>query len=104
LDLILSIFLAYLNGLRAKRKGQRPGRWALFTVLAFLLLEILGGAFVIGYFYKGSLTPDAITTYLVGHPIHSVFMWFCGFGGYLFIRYRIDKLPVQGKDQEDNPQ
>mgnify|MGYP001035418890 CR=1 FL=1 len=73
-------------------------KWAIFTVLAFLFFEILGGAIVLSYFYKGTLTPSLVTAYLVDHPVHTVFMWFCGLGGYLLMRYRIDKLPTPGQD------
>lgn len=98
MDIALSIFLGYMNALRARRKGQKPFRWALFTVLAFLFFEVMSGTFVLMAFYKGSMTPVAVSEYLFNHPIHTVFMWACGLGGYLLIRYRIDKLASQGGD------
>jgi hypothetical protein len=104
LDIILSIFLGYLNALRARRKGQKPFKWALFTFLAFLFFEVMSGTFVLMAFYKGAMTPTAVSEYLFNHPIHTVFMWACGLGGYLLIRYRIDKLGDQQRNDELPPQ
>lgn len=61
-------------------------------MLAFLFFEVMSGAFVMAVFYKGAMTPTAVSDYLYTHPIHTVFMWACGLGGYLLIRYRLDKL------------
>ena len=103
MDIILLVFLAYRIALTAKRKGQNAVKWAILTVVAFLFCEIIGGGIVLAYFYKGNLTQGDVAGYLMTHPIHTIFMWFSGLGGYLFIRYRLDKIPEK-KPDDDLPQ
>ena len=104
MDLLFSLLLAILNGRRAQQKGLKGLQWGVYTFLLFMLFEIVSGAFVMLYFYKGALTPDAVTAYLISHPIHTFFMWFCGLGGYLLMRYRIDKIAAQRPPQDDIPE
>lgn len=105
MDIILGILLAFLNGRRATQRGLKGAQWGIFTFLLFFLFEMVSGVFVMLFFYKGPLTPESVTSYLLNHPVHTLFMWFCGLGGYLLMRYRIDKISAannNNSNQEGN--
>lgn len=42
MDLIVLFFLAREIGRLASRKGLKPGTWRLYTVLAWIITEIIG--------------------------------------------------------------
>lgn len=90
LEIISLILLTRIVGAKAVRKGLPPGRWKLYTVLAWFAFEILG--FFIGSYFLGGMG---------GMLQLSLFAIFCGFGGYLFIKARLDKIPDTLNDDID---
>jgi hypothetical protein len=88
IEIILLYFLTKSIGATAVKKGEIPGRWKVFTVLAWIAFEILGLIFGIVFFGTKdiySLMALALVT---------------AFGGYLTIRYILDKKP-DNKINED---
>ena len=81
LEIIALVFLTRKMGELASRKGEKPGTWKLFTVLAWIGGEILGAVLAITFFnvdgYIGFL-PFA----LMG-----------AIGGYLIVRATLSKKP-----------
>lgn len=79
IEIIILIFLARKIGNLAERKGQPTGRWKLFLVLAWIGFEVVGitlSAIISGNLYMAM-----------------VFGLFCAFGGYLFIKSLLEKMP-----------
>ncbi len=85
LEIVLLFFLCKKIGVMATQKGLNPGRWKLYTVISWIAFEMLGcvtGIVVFG-FDKNNLIE------LLSFSI------LCAFGGFLFVRYRLENLPDQ---------
>ena len=79
IELIALYFLCKFNGRLAARKGLKPLTWRLYTIFAWLVAEFLGVILGLMLFGKDDLGP------LMAIGLVSAF------GGYLFIRYILDK-------------
>jgi hypothetical protein len=84
IELFVLIFLTRNIGKLAARKGQRPGRWKLYTVLAWFAFEFPGA--LIGLF----ISQNIFLALLLGLG--------CAFGGYLVMKYQLDKMPDLDKE------
>lgn len=93
MDIIISIFLGYRNGIKAKNKGYNNIAWALLSIGAFFLGEVLGWLLMFGLFYNGSYSQDNVLVFITSNPIRVITALFCGFGGYLLVKFRLSKLP-----------
>ncbi len=107
-DLILLVYLAYKNSVRAKLKAQNAIAWAFITAASFLLCYFGGYLFVIVFFCRDVVklglvssadykTKQAIAQQLVqsfaSNPLHLITVELFGLGGYLIIRYILDRMP-----------
>lgn len=81
LEIIALIFLCRNIGELAYRKGEPTGKWKLFVVLAWIGFEILGAVIGSLLFGQGNI---------VGLLL---FMLVCAFGGYLFVRAILMRMP-----------
>lgn len=89
LEIIALIFLTGQIGKMAIRKGQKPGMWKLYTVLAWIGGEILGIVISIMVFKSEdylSMLPMA----LLG-----------AVGGYLIVRAILSKIPDKQEERFD---
>lgn len=77
LEIIALIFLCRRIGAKAIQKGQPKGKWQAFTVIAWIVFEIVGA--VIGF----SISHDLILAGMLGLA--------CATGGYLLAKYRLDQ-------------
>ena len=80
-EIIALYFLCKRNGLLAAQKGLNPRTWKWYTVLAWLLTEIIG--VIIGITLYGE---DNLMGVLSLGIISA-------FGGYLIIKFVLDKKP-----------
>ncbi len=80
LEIIALVFLTRKIGLKAEAKGLKPGPWKLFTVLAWIMAEIIG--MVIGVSLFGNELVPLI-----------FFGLFCAFGGYLLVHFILSNKP-----------
>jgi hypothetical protein len=107
-EIVLIGYLSYSNGVKAKRKGQTPILWGFITFVAYLITMIIGVVFVLVNFCKdvidlaqfSSLDPkarEAVTARLMqvfeAHPLHMITIEMFGVGGYLIIKYILDRMP-----------
>ena len=88
IEIIVLYFLTKSIGATAAKKGQAPGRWKVFTVLAWVAFEMIGLLFGIAFFG----TEDIYSL--------MAFALVSAFGGYLTIKYILDKKP-DNKINED---
>ena len=89
-DIIVLIFLARHIGIVAHDKGLSPGRWKLYTVLAWLAGEFVG--IIIGVLIFG--TNDYISVILVGIT--------GAVTGYFILKANLSKQPNADIDQLGN--
>lgn len=92
-ELLLSIFLSYRNAQLAKAKGQNTIVWVILTLTAFFVAYIFGGVILFLILYKGPMEQRAVTEFLVSRPVLMVTFMFFGLGGYLLIRYILERMP-----------
>jgi len=86
LEILILIFLTGAIGTLAKRKGKKAGAWKLYTVLAWIGCEIFGLVLIIGL--------SANHNILILGVCGLVF----GFGGYLIVKYILEKMPDKNND------
>lgn len=89
LEVIALWFLTKEVGKIALRKGEKPSRWKLFTVLAWFGAEFAGFLLAVMLFGTGNL----IGLFLIG--------MMCAIGGYLVVKAQLSKLPDQADDDID---
>ncbi len=81
LEIIALYFLCKKNGMLATQKGLNPRTWKWYTVLSWLLTEMIG--VIIG-----------ITLYGVDNLMGVMSLGIISaFGGYLIIKFVLDKKP-----------
>ncbi|MBC7887926.1 MAG: hypothetical protein H7Z13_08545 [Ferruginibacter sp.] len=81
LEIIALIFLCKMNGKLATQKGLKAGTWKGYTVLAWIVAEMIG--VILGIILCGQENLIAIMLLAL----------VSAFGGYLFIKAVLDKKP-----------
>lgn len=88
IEIIALIYLVIHTGRKAKRKGQDVLKWRVLTVIAWLGAEFLG--VMLGYFLLGFSQQTLPKLMLIGAM--------SAFGGYLLVKYNLDKHPDINED------
>ncbi|HEV8079100.1 MAG TPA: hypothetical protein VGP43_00195 [Chitinophagaceae bacterium] len=81
LEIIALFFLTKEIGKIAKAKGLKPGRWQLYTVLAWLAGEIVGG--IVGILIFGGNNLVSVALVAIGGA----------FAGYHILKANLSKRP-----------
>lgn len=100
MGLIFCVYLSFRNALLAKRKGQNTVVWVLITVVAFFLASAIGVAIVLALFYRGPLEPQALQDFWVDDPLRDITSVFAGIGGYMLMKYLLDRMPDKPASSE----
>ena len=94
LDIIILFFLCRNIGRMARAKGLTPLRWQLFTIVAWIVCEIIGMNLALGWMgYAEIKTLNAMMAIIIKHPGIVMFSLFCAFGGALLVRYSLERKP-----------
>ncbi|MEO7444397.1 MAG: hypothetical protein ABIT96_00230 [Ferruginibacter sp.] len=88
LDIIILFFLARSIGDKAAVKGLPRRWWVFYTVMAWVVAEMIG--ILLGLMLLGRNNILSFNGYLI--------ILVCAFGGYLFIRYVVEKMPSKTDD------
>ena len=104
-------FLAYRNSVRAKLKGQNGLLWGVVTAVSYLLSEIIGLYVVISLFCRDAVDMSIlakskgnfdeaskqfnlqVSKALMENPLREITVFLFGLGGYLLVRYLIERKP-----------
>ncbi|RYY65937.1 MAG: hypothetical protein EOO13_16490 [Chitinophagaceae bacterium] len=92
LDIIILVFLVIQVGNKARRKGLNVLKWRVLLVVAWITAEFLGlllGVMLLGY--DQANLPSLLLIGIVS-----------AFGGYLLIKYNLDKYPDDPGNDVDN--
>jgi hypothetical protein len=87
-DIIIMIILARYLGNQAEKKGEPANKWRWRVVLYFILFELTG--IMISLMIVQNLY------------INAPFGLFCGLGGYLLAKSKLDQVPDKDKHWLDN--
>jgi len=91
-ELIILFFLCRKIGNIAREKNMRPISWQLLTIFSFFLFEGLSFNIAIGWMgYSEIKTMNEMISIITKNPGIMLFSLFCGFGGYLLIRFILEK-------------
>ena len=85
MDLIILFFLVRNIGTLALKKGLKTFSWKLYTVLAWITGEIIGIGMAVNLFGPFNINNIDLRYGLMG--------LFFAFGGYLLIRFILEKKP-----------
>ena len=86
MDIIILIFVSRRIWRLAIQKGERPNRWVLYTIFAWILAEVLGCILAM-LLFGGSNMVAILSIGLLS-----------AFGGYLFVRSILEKKPASMDD------
>jgi hypothetical protein len=89
LDIVILYFLTREIGKLAERKGLKAFTWKVYTVVAWILSEILGIIAALMFF----TTDNIISIALIGFAF--------AITSYFFIKAQLNKLPDQGGLDDD---
>lgn len=97
MDLIILFFLCRKIGKIAREKGLRAFKWQLFTILSWFILEGIGLIVALEWLgYQNIKTTNEMIAAVTKNPGITFFSLFCGYGGYLLVRYILEKKePIQ---------
>lgn len=98
MDIILLIVLVFQIKKLALRKGLPPRPWQVRLVVLWLLLEIFGILTGLTIHQEAIRAKQNVQQNVVLAGLLGVGL---AFGGFLFLKYRLDKLPDAGKDWMD---
>jgi uncharacterized membrane protein YfcA len=89
LEVIALYFLCKKIGVIAIQKGLTPRTWKWYTVLAWILTEMIGVLLGIIFYGENNLEPVMLLGLI------------SAFGGYLIIKFILEKKPDLKKDEID---
>ena len=113
MGIFLIIFFCINIVFRAKMRGLNALPWVVYTILA-----VFGGVFAamiviaISWVTQFGSSPEQLEKMqsmiksgeLVPSNLNEWFILVCAFGGYLLVRYRIEKHPkLDGNDKDGSP-
>lgn len=85
LEIILLIFLCKKIGVLAIEKGLNPRKWKFYTVVSWLVFEMVG-----------CITGMALFGFNQNNLVELLsFSIVCAFGGFLLVRFRLENMPNQ---------
>ena len=93
IEIIVLVFLCRKNGQLAMQKGLKPNSWKLYTVLAWIGAEFTGCILALVVMVKP--VPGFDVRNMAQSDIFAIsaIAFFSAFGGYLLIRYILEKKP-----------
>ncbi|MBX2905639.1 MAG: hypothetical protein KF744_06340 [Taibaiella sp.] len=107
-QIVLLAYLAFRNGVRARQKGLNVVLWGALTVLSFFFAFALGVGVVTANFLGESFNLQRLSTLqgtereeavkqfqdlFFANPLHFLTVILFGIGGYLLIRFILEKKP-----------
>jgi hypothetical protein len=107
-EIVLLGYLAFRNGVRARQKGLNTILWGGLTVLSFFMAFAVGLSIVMKNFMADAVNMQLIASpdpkiraeaskhfidAFGANPLNSITVYAFGIGGYLLIRYILDKRP-----------
>ena len=96
LDIIVLFFLLKKIGIIAKQKGVSSIKWKILVVLFWFLFEGFGIDIALAWNGFGEIkNVIQLTNIIITNPGIMLFAYFCAFGGYLLIRYFLERRPNQ---------
>jgi hypothetical protein len=116
-EIFILVTLVYRNNMKAKQKGQNAILWSVLTVISYFFFYTVGMMIVMAYFCNG-MVDMALATSMGGSvssrsqqlaeqwakavadkPVRELLVFMIGFGGYLLIRFLLERIPDKHKPE-----
>lgn len=92
LDFIILFFVCRKIGKIAKEKGIGPIKWQLLTIFSWIVFEGIGFNIALGWLgYEKINSVVELMSILRYNPGVVLFSLFCAFGGYLLVRFFLER-------------
>jgi hypothetical protein len=96
IDIIILFFCLKKIGKLSIEKKVNPTRWKIITVCSWFICEGIGINMALGWLGQTEITTMAqATSLLIKNPEITLFGLFSGFGGYLLIKYLLERKTVK---------
>lgn len=113
-NIFLVIYLTYKNILRARAKEENTVLYASLTVLLFFVFWIIGMGVVVAFFCRGVVdmqrlaidekykkeAADLLGQAFLANPLHPLTATLFALGGYLIVRYILDRKPEKKRKMD----
>jgi hypothetical protein len=102
-ELLLIGYLVYRNSTLARTKGRNIFLWGIGTFVAIFLAYTFGTMTLLLWFYRDAIpmlndinksqqAAQHIAMQMRENVLQYFYIMFCGFGGYLLIRYLLERI------------
>lgn len=106
-SLLMLMYLSYRNGVKAKKKSLNGIVWGLISFASCFIAEMIGAFMVIFCFCSNVINVNRLATDpsykntevqlmqqdFINNPLHPITITVFGIGGYLLVRYILEKKP-----------
>ncbi len=92
--LVLILVLALLalpNALLARRQQRSPMLWGFLSIVGFFIAYFLLGGTYFAIMYKGAMTQEAVTAWVLERPLMAFMMMLLGVAGVLAVRFILER-------------
>ena len=97
-EIIILFFVCRSIGKLALRKGQKPLKWQLLTIVSFFIFEMIGMNLSLAWLGNPEVKNIEQSMALIQrNPGIILFNWFLAFGGYLLVRFILERKPDQSE-------
>ncbi len=114
--IFLLVYFSWRNSIRAKLKGKNIAIWIIATIVAFFVGLFVGEFVLLYYFCKGinnfqemaknqAYMNEVMQKFIVAFNSNLLFpatLFLFAIGGYLLIRYILEKMPEIKKENKTN--
>ena len=83
--------MALPNAMLARKKNQSPLLWGFLSILAFFLTYVFVGGAYFSMVYKGAMTQEAVSAWVMEKPLVALMMFLFGIGGILLMRFILER-------------
>lgn len=98
LHFITVFLLTYMNSRLAQRKGQKHVLWAMVTLVAMFTGYTLFSVGLLIPYYPMLMEDPGAGVRILNDPLMQLILFFGSVGGYLVIRYVLERMPDKDKD------
>lgn len=88
---LILVLLAIPNAMLARKKGLSPVLWGFLSIVGFFATYLVVGGTYFSLVYKGAMTQEAVTAWVVAKPLIALLMFLFGIGGVLLVRFILER-------------
>jgi hypothetical protein len=91
LFILMLVLLALPNARLARKQGRSGVLWGFLSIVGFFAAYFFVGGAYFSIVYKGAMTREAVTAWVMDKPLIALLMMLFGIGGVLLVRFILEK-------------